>query len=321
MNSEKINLRQSLDFGETFNTSVKFLRQNFKLFFQSLLFIAGPFVLISAIAGAYYQSTALGMYSPERMRMTDPSSILAQFGWAYLVFIIAAIVANLALVGTVYAYMLNYLEKGPGGFTVSDVGNTLTKNIGNILGVFFSITFLGIIIIAVVVGILVAIGMAVPVLGVLLGIGMFFGIIILFPPLIWQLSVVYLVKMHSDVGVFEAFGKTREVMKDNFWWTWVIVVCSSIGIGLVGLVFSLPQVAYQMVLMVTSMKGGGEETSIGFLIVATLCTFCTTLLYSAMYVINGVHYFSLAEKKDGQGLMERINEIGNTPKSNVDQHY
>ena len=35
---EKINFRQVRDFGETFNVSVKFFRQNFKLFFQSLIF-------------------------------------------------------------------------------------------------------------------------------------------------------------------------------------------------------------------------------------------------------------------------------------------
>ena len=61
-NQEKITFRQARDFGEIFNVSVKFLRQNVKLFFQSLIYIAGPFVLISAIAGAFYQSSALSMH-------------------------------------------------------------------------------------------------------------------------------------------------------------------------------------------------------------------------------------------------------------------
>jgi hypothetical protein len=127
--------------------------------------------------------------------------------------------------------------------------------------------------------------------------------------------------MQSDMGPLEAFGKTREAMRDNFWWTWVIVVCSSIGVGLAGLVFAMPQFAYQMVITFSNMRGEGEETSIGFIVVATICTFFSTLLYSVLYIINGVHYYSLAEKKDGQGLMERINEIGNTPPPNVNQQY
>jgi hypothetical protein len=322
MNLEKINLRQSRDFGETFNTSIKFLRQNFKPFFKSLLFIAGPFLLISSLAGAFYQSSAVKMYSTS-MRVDYTSNVLEQFGWAYLFLILTAIIANLVLVGTVYSFIVNYMEKGPGEFTVNDVANTLIKNIGNILTVFFCITLLSILIICIVVGIAIAIGGTIPILGVLLGIGLFFGLLIIFPPLIWQLSVVYLVKMHSDLGPFAAFGKTREVMRDNYWWTWVIVVCSSIGIGIIGLVFALPQGIFQAIMMFSNISGGGtsEGVSIAFLIVATICTFCTTLLYSLLYVINGVHYFSLAEKKDGLGLMDRINEIGNTPDSNVKQQY
>ena len=133
-NQEKINFRQVRDFGETFNVTVKFFRQNFKLFFQSLIFIAGPFVLISAIAGAFYQSNAVSMLSVARM---GESNILSQFGWTYFIFILAAVIANMTLLGTVFGFMINYMEKGPAGFTVNDVGQTLVKNIGNILSVFF----------------------------------------------------------------------------------------------------------------------------------------------------------------------------------------
>lgn len=325
MNQEKINLRQVRDFGETFNTSIKFIRQNFKLFMKSLVFIAGPFLLISSIAGAFYQASAITMQSRLQSGITYGNNpldiILEQFGWTYLIFIVASILANLALVGTVYSYMINYSEKGPGQFSINDVANTLTKNIGGILAVFFGLTILLIIIIGLIVGVGVAIGLAVPGLGALFLIAAFFGMLILFPPLIWQLSVVYLVKMEENTGIFESYNKTKEVMRGEFWWTWLIVVCSSFGIGLIGMVFSIPQIAYQMVLTFSSLQGGENETSIPFIAVATVCTFCTTLLYGFMYIINGVHYYSLAEKNDGKGMMERINEIGATPNTNVNQQY
>ena len=268
MNQEKINLRQVRDFGETFNTSVKFVRQNFKLFFQSLLFIAGPFLLISSIAGAFYQANAITMQSKLQSGIasayaTDPMDIiLDQFGWTYFIFIIASILANLALVGTVYAFILNYIEKGPGQFTVNDISSTLLKNAGGILGIFFGLTLLIILIVGGVVALGVAIGFAVPALGILFLVAAFFGMLILFPPLIWQLSVVYLVRMEEGTGVLGSYGKTKEVMRGNFWWTWLIVVCSSFGIGIIGIIFSLPQVAYQLVLTFSSLKGGENETSI-----------------------------------------------------------
>lgn len=318
MNQEKINFRQVRDFGETFNVTVKFLRQNFKLFFQSLIFIAGPFILISAIAGAFYQSSAIEISTLGRVSSGNP---LAQYGWSFLIFMLSAIVSGIVLIGTTFSFMINYMEKGPNGFSVNDVATKLLQNSGKILSVFFVLTLLSLLIIAVLVGIVIGLTTAVPVLGILFALAFIFGMLILFPPLMWQLSVVYLVKMQEDKGVFESFGRTREVMRGNFWWTWVIVVCSAIAIGIVGFVFTLPQMVYQMILLFSHIKDGSGETPLAFLIVATICTFCSTLLYSALYVINAFHYYSLAEAKDGVGLMERINEIGNTPQNNVEQQY
>ena len=93
------------------------------------------------------------------------------------------------------------------------------------------------------------------------------------------------------------------------------------ALGIVGFVFTLPQMVYQMILLFSHIKDGGGETPLAFLIVATICTFCSTILYSALYVINAFHYYSLAEAKDGVGLMERIEEIGNTTQNNVEEQY
>lgn len=316
MNKEKINFRVTRDFGETFNVSVKFLRQNFKLLFQSLLFIAGPFILISSIAGAFYQSSAINAFS-----WVNQGSPFAQFGLSYFLFILAAIIANLALLGTVYAFMLEYMEKGYGNFNLNDVAKRLITNIGNILSVFFTLTFLIAIFIGALVGIMIAIGSSSPILVGILAILILIAMLILFPPFMWQLSVVYIVKMTENDNVFDAFGRTRSVMKNNFWWTWVIMLCAGMAVWIIAIVFSLPQAAMQIFLMFTKTANAGSETSVVFIIVATVCTFCTTFVYSILYVISAFHYFSLAEQKDGTGLMERINEIGQTPNNNVDQQY
>ena len=320
MNKEKINFNQSRDFGETFNVSITFLRQNFKLFFQSVLFIAGPFVLISAIAGAYYQSHAIGMFSIAKLgQPSSLSHLIDQFGWAYLLFIASSILSSLAMVTTVYSFMINYYAKGPDGFTVNDVNRTVIENMGNVFSVFFVFSILLILILAGVVGLVIGIGMAVPALGILLGFSLIVGMIIIMPPVMWQLSAAYMVKIHEHKGVFESYTRTKQLLKDNFWWTWVIIVCSIMAVGLAGIIFSLPQAGYQMFLMLSNLKDGGSETPVSFLVVATVCTFCTTLLYSTLYIIIGFHYFSLAEKKDGKGLLERINEIGTAPENDAKQ--
>jgi hypothetical protein len=319
MNMEKIIFRQARDFGETFNVTFKFLRQNFKHFFKSLLFIAGPFVFITAIAGAFYQSDSIATLSDKRMfGNSDP---FAQYGWAFLFFILASLVSTLALIGTTFCYMSIYETRGPGNFTVSDVASSLVKNAGKLI-----VGFL--LLIALIIGLALAVGLVIgllasitPVLGVVVGFLLVIALLILAPPYIWQLSTFYLVAIHEDISPSAALSRVRNVMKGEFWWTWLLVVASTLGLGVVSLIFTLPQIIYQMVLMFSNIRGGENEFSVSFVVVATICTFCSTLLYSILYLMNGFHYFSLAEKKDGTGLMDRINEIGNTPVNNVDQQY
>jgi hypothetical protein len=319
MDQEKVNLRQVRDFSETFNASIKILRQNFKLFFQCLLFIAGPFVLISSIAGAFYQASILRAYTPSYM--LDPLNFLKQLGFAWVLFILSAIISNLAIMGTVFSFLMNYQESGPGNFTVADVGKTLRKNIGNIILVFLVLFLFAIIAFALLGFIIAGVMMSSTILGILFVFFLMLGMLVIAPPLLWQFSAVYLVKMLEPKGVFESYAQVRRVMKGNYWWTWVIIFCAFLAVMIVGFVFALPQGAYQMVIMFSAMRGGTGETSVVFLVIVTICTFCTTLLQSVIHIVNGVHYYSLAEKKDGQGLMERINEIGNAPNNTVNQQY
>ena len=323
MTKEKINFRQARDFTETFNVSIKFLRQNFKMFFKCLILIAGPFVLMSAIAGAFYQSHAISMMSLAKLgsNVNAFSRIIDQFGWTYAIFIIATIVASLMMVNTVFSFMIIYNEKGPEEITMNEVSTKVIKNIGNVLSIFLSFTFTTILILVVIVGIIIGISSGVPALGILLVFLLVIGLMIVLPPIMWLLSAMYLVKMNEGISVSESFTKTKDALRGNFWWTWVIFVGAGIAVMIANFAFALPQAAYQMVLMFTRLKGSTDEVSVSFLIVATVCTFCTTTLYSVMHVISGFHYFSLAEKNDGKGLLERIDEIGTTPTNNVEQHF
>jgi hypothetical protein len=318
-NLEKINFRQVRDFGETFNVSVKFIKQNFKLFFQSLIFIAGPFILISSIAGAFYQSHSLTTVSVGHMGFRE--TMESNLGWLYFIFMAATMVSGLTLSAKIFSFMINYTEKGPGNFTVNDVSKTLIKNTGNVLSVFFTTTFLLILIVCVIVVITYVLIKSLPVLGVLLMIALFFGLLIIVPPLSWQLASIYLVKMQENKSLSESFSRTREVMRGNFWGTWLLMVCGLFVVMILAGAFKMPEIIFQLVLALSHKKSMVQETSVPFLIIATVCTFCSLLIYSCFYVISTFHYFSLAEKKDGIGLMDRINEIGNAPNDNVEQQY
>jgi len=325
MNLEKIQFKVVRDFGETFNVSMRFLRQNFKVFFLSLLLIAGPFVLISGVCNAFYQSAALSINTLHRYNAMNPLSQFSHFGLAYIAFILSAAVANLMVMGVTYAVMLEYHEKGPRNFSVGDVGRRIRQSIGGILAVFF-LFMLMIVLLCFLLGlVIVGVVAAVPALGILLIFLVVIGLLIIAPPYLWRISTTYLVKMETNDMPFDAYARTGVVMKNNFWWTWLIIVCASLMIGIAGFAFNLPQVIYTFVITMSNLRHGtAGEMSVGFLIVVTIGSFFSSLLYSVLYLISAFHYYSLDEKHDGAGLMERINEIGQTPQNkqpDVEQHY
>ena len=321
MIQEKINLRQSRDFGETFNTSVKFLRQNFKIIFLSVLCLAGPFILLSSVAGAFYQANVIqnALTPVDFGSGANPWDVLTrQFGIWYFIFLISASISQVILTTTVYGVMINYQEKGPGNFTVGDVASRVGRNFVNIVAAYFFLMFATILVVALLVAIIFAIASAVPALGIILGIFMAIGILIVGPTVFWQLSAVYLSVMQPNENLARGIGKPFRVTSGNFWWTWVIVVCTTIAVGLMGMVFAIPQGAYQAVIMFAHK---GEDVPTAFFIVSTVCVFFSSLLYSVMHLVFGVHYYSLVEKKEGTGIMDRINEIGNSGPVNENLQY
>jgi hypothetical protein len=317
MQQEKINFREVRDFSQVYSASFVFLRQNFKLFFGCLLFIAGPFILLSSASAAFYTASSisdLGSFAS--------SNPFARFGISYFVYLFTTALASIAMIGTVYSFMLVYQEKGPGNFTVSDVARFLSRKAGWMIGAFLTAFFILFIIIIVIVGIVIGVGTAVPVAGVLLGLALIVGMLILVPPLLWQISAMYLAGLSEPLGIFEAYGKTRIVMRDNFWWTWLLLFVSLLMVGFMQGIFAIPQVVYQLALTYSAVSSGDFNVSIPFIIVSLICTFLSTLVGSLLPLINGFHYFSLTEKHDGKGLMDRISEIGKTNTGNdIEQQY
>jgi hypothetical protein len=168
MDQEKINFRQARDFGQTFNVSVMFIRQNFKLFFLSIALIAGPFAVISAIAGSFYQASVLGM-EPMRIGQNPIDFLMAQFGFVYFLFLLLSVITAIAMTVTAYSFMITYQEKGTGQFTVGDVAKTVSKNIGNALLVFIVFSLLIILAIIIIALIFVALNSISWILAVLVG--------------------------------------------------------------------------------------------------------------------------------------------------------
>jgi hypothetical protein len=320
MGQEKINFSVVRDFSELFNISVKFVSQNFKHFFQSMLFIAGPFLLISSICSAVYQAYIMDTVTVNQQGFSlNNLNVISHFGGLYFVILLVGIFGKIILLTTAYAYLIAYNLYGPKNFGVAEVRKIVFQNIGKTIKGFF-VFFLLVFVFALIIGFIAAILIAA--FKTVASVFLIIVLVILFllsPPFIWQYSTFYLLQMNDDLGVMDAMRKVREVMRGEFFFTWLVVFATGLIILVLSVVFSVPQFVYQLILQLGAVKT--METSVPFLIVSTTCTFLITFIYSLFYIINAFLYYSLDEKKHGTALAGRIDEIGNTPLNDGDQHY
>ncbi len=323
MDQEKINFPVVRDFSALFNVSVKFVKQNFKHFFQSLLFISGPFLLLTSIFSAIYKAYVMDTFAMQG-GLSNYSNIINFFqnaGWPYLLLVLVGIFCRIFLLTNTYAYMIAYNQYGPGNFGVAEVRKLTFQNYGKTIKGFFVFVCLCLVVaflVAALAGILLAASQVVA--SVVLVILLLAGLVIS-PPFIWQYSTFFLGQMKDDLDVLEAMRRVRAIMKGDYPSTWVIMLATLLIIVAMDAVFLLPQFAYQIILQLGGGLGSSEK-SIPFIAISTICTFLVTLINCTFYIICGFHYYSLDEKRYGAELIKRIDEIGNTtPSNDVDQYY
>lgn len=311
MQAQKIEFRKEREFTGVLGDSIKFLKQNFKPLFLSVILIIGPVVLLSGLAYSFLQTSMLSN------TFTNPGSMFGQayfvtIGVVYLLMLVNSVLLN----SVVFNYMCLYQEKEAGEkITVSEVGARVWSNIGRVLGSMALLIML-LVAVAIVVG-LIGVGFAsMGAVGiVLLILAIIFGGLIYGPVLSYYLSAGFFVVVRDKMMIMGAFGKVRNYMYGNFWWTWLILVVAMISLSILQVVFNLPATILTMTETFTRMRhitdgsGMGEDHSILLIIFYTLGRFLTTCSFVILHLICAFNFLSHEEKHEGQGMLGRIEEI------------
>jgi len=314
MHPEQIEFNKSRDFSETLTISFAFIKQNFKGFFKTILFLVGPLLLINAIlSGIYLQN------------MFDVNSIIAGnrfpseiFSPIYFLIIIFSIVANIMLVGIAYEYIILYEKKGLNNFTINDVWNAFVADLGLIVSTFFFL-----------IGVLILFGFAFAIISLLLSLlglvgAVLIGIIFLVtffllgPPLVFLISAIYPIRIRERIGNVAAFTKAYYLTKANFGSTWLIIFISYLIVIVLALVLAIPAAIFGGMAAMHSVDDASSMSSLLLTAVNVVSTFGGSLVNSLLFIIIGFHYFSINEKENGDGLLDRINQIGQHNENNDD---
>ena len=308
-NTPFIEFRKVRDFGDVLNVTFAYLRQNIKLLGKSLLFIAGPVALAGGLSG-------LGFV--EQMAESPPSDEpdFSIFGWSYFMLLGLSLFASVLGVTVVNSHMMLYAERGgPDGFDFNDIWAKVKEYVGSMfiaamfsIMLYFASAFIFVIPLALTLGIGTSTGSMIVIaaflfIGTVLWIlGFFYFIVII--------ALIFPVKMHESLGIFEAFSRCRYLMKNNYMSSFAVLIVSAILMTILGLLFNAP--GYALSFMGGFHALSQEDTAwirYPLTVASVIGSLASSVLYSVPFSAMAMQYFALVEKKDKTGLINRIDDL------------
>lgn len=267
--SQKIEFRKARDFGEVMNATSDFIRQNFKNLGLSLLFIAGPLIVLLGIVSGFNE---VNVFTERVSRFTFSM---------FLTYIVMFFAVQMVIAVT-YCYINLYLDRETNDISVEDVWQEVKLHFGTI--VFTSL-----------VGMLIIFGASI----LLVIPGIFYAVV---------LSIVFAVRMRERLPFSDSVSRSQSLVKDNWWKTFGLTIVLYLIIYVFSIVLSLPQ----MIVVFLSAFGLNHETTVisrTMMILTAIIASFNYLFQAIFHVGMSFQYYSLVEKKEALGLLEKIDHI------------
>jgi hypothetical protein len=277
MNPQKIEFQRYRDFGQIINATFEFLRENFKQLAKAVIFLVGPFILLTGIFG--------GLYQKDLFSLTSTTTSLSEFGISFGLYILFAVISVMILISTVYSYLIIYLRKEDElPIEVDDVWIVVKSNIFKTI--LFSIGYT-------LVTILATILLIIP--------GIYVSI---------ALIIIYVVGLNEGKGFFDSMSRSFYLVKNKWWFTFGLLIVLSLIQGFLGFLFQVPQYIVMFVVAFNSADGNGTDSLTEIiLIVTTIISTLNFVFYAISLIGIAFHYFSLVEQKEAKGLLDKIDSI------------
>ncbi|HEY8781800.1 MAG TPA: hypothetical protein VIM16_09310 [Mucilaginibacter sp.] len=287
--SQNLELQKIRDFGELITDTFIFIRQNFKPLIKCFFIFCGFFLLAGAILSAIQQGKAVNtindafstIQTGSRLNQTNP---FAFFGVEYFLSILFILLNYIAIQVTVYSYMCLYKVKGNEPPTIEEVWGYFK---------FFYLKILG--------------------SGILLFILLMVGFLLCVIPGIYLypvLALVFPIMIFENTSLRYAFNRSFRLIKDNWWLTFGTLFVVGLIVYFAAMALVLPAALLNFSSFFLHPRGG-LHISTTTTIITSILSHLSQLFYILPLVTLSLCYFSLAEKLDGTGLIERISQIGN----------
>jgi hypothetical protein len=271
---ESIKFSQIRDFGKLLGAPFTFYRQEMKMLTRALLIYAGPFLLISLVL--------LGIFMQQIFTNFASRSDIWVDAFAYIGLFLFFIMLAFSMAGTVVnCYVVLYEERGRNNFTLDDVWTMTKQNYFRILGSQLLIFFLVLI-----------------------------GLVFCYIPGIYlqvALSFVYIAMLKEKISFSEAFGRSFQIIKGEWWFTFGLILVLGMILGFISYIFIIPPYVAGIASALTNSFG--LTTKILMIVFVALYFVFYLFMFAVQTILNDFIYFSLVEKKESPGLLNRIQTI------------
>lgn len=297
MQGNKIKLYEQRDFGEKINATFTFLRQNFIPLGKSMLYIAGPIVLVVGIISAVVSMDILfndGEFSEE-----EALSFLGNSGLVNII----SLLSSTVVISVVYSYFSLYTERDD--YAHISVNEVWTRSKEHLLPILLSLIVTGILV--------------------------FVGFIFLIIPgfiLMAALSFIFILQVKERLSFGEAFSRCFSLVSNHYLSTIGLILVMVMLQAILGSIFGIPVMlmtgfgAFFSTSADYDIQNSSAVIQALFIVAQVVGTLGSHFLYSIILVAIGYQYGNLVEKKEAAGLMEDIDGLGQQkPQSSEEESY
>lgn len=282
-NQDHIQFKQKRELSEIITVTFQFIRENYKSLFSYILKIVGPFFILMMAAVGYYTYSIAG----------NPFEAISQesgnFIIAFIVLAGSLLLFYAALYGTIFHYIKSYI-KNKGVVTGGEIKAGVQRD-------FFKFVLLSIIS-----AILIIAGTMLLIIP---------GIYVMVP-----LSLASAVLVFQRYSVTEAIAYAFDLIKNQWWITFITLIVIWLLVYIIGLVFQIPLIIYTIMQTFTmvqenSLANPNADTDWIFIALNVLSSVVQYLLSSISIIALAFVYFNLNEHKNLTGTYETIENLGN----------
>ena len=300
---KKIELREERDFGQKFNAVFTFVQTNFKPFIKVMALTVGPLALVGGFFfGLFYSKLFGGVFS----NLLGDTSLVSAGGigtgnmsWIaeMLVSYLFLGLASLWMIIAVYAFMVEY-DNGNENITIEAVWKRGKNKIWPSIGFGFLVVLAMIFFV-----VMIFVFPGNNVFGIVMK-SLFVYTAIFY--IMITLSLVVPNMVIEDAGLFESIGRSFTLIWGKWWSTFGLLMVMSLIANTATMIFAIPFYIAWIVTLLTQTTVGETLT-----VISSCIMFLGSFLMMTLPALAvGFQYFNLVERKDGTGLLKKIDQLG-----------